>query len=257
MNRILAFGDSFVVGDQDDFLPPDCNYNPKYPPQHNMNYDQRVEYLKSNISFASLIAKELGYDYINFAQRGLGNFVQLDILLSFIKSGQLEKTDIILFGLTTNGRDRISLMFDSYDKKSTEVRIIDSNLKEPENWDTIEEFDYFYIISILDMISKKYKIPVIKFNLFSNTLCNVTGCLDYHSDNFIGLGLSNNTLIDVLNDTWGLLNKDKHVYHTELIIPKGYEKFYTWNKHPSIEGHKKISTWFLDIIDWDNLKYGK
>lgn len=257
MNRILAFGDSFVLGDQDDFLPPDCNYNPNYPPQHNMDYDQRIEYLKSNVSFAALIAKELNYDYINFALRGLGNFVQLDRLLFFIKSGNLRKTDIILFGLTTNGRDRISLMFDLCDKKSTEVRIIDYELKEDRNWDTIEEFDYFYIISVLDMISKKYKVPTIKFNLFSNTLFNTKGCVDYRSDNFIGFGLPNNTLIDVLNDIWGLTGKDKHVYHTEIKIPKGYEKFYTWNKHPSIEGHKKISTWFLDIVDWDNLRYGK
>ena len=81
--------------------------------------------------------------------------------------------------------------------------------------------------------------------------------LDYNSDNFIGLDTNNNTLIDVLNDTWGSSSFIKDVYHTEIKVPIGYEHLYTWNRHPSIEGHKKIADWFFNIIDWDNLKNGQ
>ena len=89
MKRILAFGDSFVVGDQDDFGPQDFNYNPEYPPTHNMSYDDRFEYLKNHVSFVALLAKEFDCSLINFAERGCGNYVQLDKLLAFIEEGKL------------------------------------------------------------------------------------------------------------------------------------------------------------------------
>ena len=56
---------------------------------------------------------------------------------------------------------------------------------------------------------------------------------------------------------WGSSSFIKDVYHTEIKVPIGYEHLYTWNRHPSIEGHKKIADWFFNIIDWDNLKNGQ
>ena len=256
MTRILAFGDSFVLGDQDDFGPQDFNYNPNIPITHNMEYGERVTFLKNNVSFASLIAKNFNYDYLNFAMRGLGNFVQLDLLIKFIKDGNLKPDDIILFGLTSNGRDRLSLLMNHHKSKKTDSLPSIISHEITHDWELVEQYDCFYVLSILNNISNKYKIPIIKFNLFSNTLYNVTGILDYSSDNYIGLGLPNNTLIDILNDTWGQPNDKKHAYHTELTIAEGYEHLYTWNKHPSIEGHKKIADWMLNDINWNGLKHG-
>lgn len=256
MSRILAFGDSFVLGDLDDFGPSDCNYNPKFPPTHDMQYDERIEFLKTNVSFAALLSKKLEYDLLNFSLRGCSNFVQLDKLINFIIAGKLKPDDVILFGLTTLGRDRLSLLFDLHENKSKVVRIVDYEIQDSNNWEILQKIDYFYILSILNQISVKYNVPIIKFNLFTNEMKEPPSLLDYHSDNFIGLDVNNNTLIDVLNDTWGSSSFIKNVYHTDIKVPAGYEHLYTWNRHPSIEGHKKIADWFFDIIDWDNLKNG-
>ena len=76
---IHAFGDSFVVGDQDDYIN-DKNTDPESAPTHNMSEATRTEYLKYNVSFAALIAKQLDTKLKNHAVRGTGNFPQLDLL---------------------------------------------------------------------------------------------------------------------------------------------------------------------------------
>jgi hypothetical protein len=241
MKRILAFGDSFVVGDQDDFGPQDFNYNPEYPPTHNMSYDDRLEYLKNHVSFVALLAKEFNCALINFAERGCGNYVQLDKLLEFIEEGRLEQGDLILFGITSTLRDRNS------------VPSVDGNypiaVGEMKNKGYVDRFDLFYILSALDAISKRCNVSIIKFNLFDNPMCNSSSNLNFNFENFIGFNLNANTLVNILNDDWGA-DISRPVYHTQIKPGSNYKQYYTWNKHPSVLGHKKIAEWFLKNIKW-------
>lgn len=229
MKRLIALGDSFVVGDQDDFGPADCNYNPKFPPTHKMSYDERVEYLKYNVSFVSIIAKALDYELVNLSVRGTGNYHQMDALMRYIVENPLTADDVILYGLCSTTRDRVK--FSEYIK-----------------YEDTEICDLFYVISFLNQLTAQYGTKIIKFNIFENlyfqydkkkVICN--------TDNFLGEGCGNNTLIDILNDTWGK-EYTKKVYHTKLTIPSEVEQYYTWNKHPSILGHKKIAEWFLKNV---------
>jgi hypothetical protein len=241
MKRILAFGDSFVVGDQDDFGPQDFNYNPAFPPTHNMPYDVRFEYLKNNVSFVSLLAKEFNCTLINFAERGCGNYIQLDKLLEFIEEGKLEQGDLILFGITSTLRDRNGIP----DIKGQ----FPIALQESKNKGYVDKFDLFYVLSALDAISKFYNVTIIKFNLFDNPLCNSPSNLNFNFENFIGFNLKANTLVNILNDNWGH-DINRPVYHTQIKPKSEHEQYYTWNKHPSILGHKKIAAWFLNNVNW-------
>jgi len=239
MKRIVAFGDSFVVGDQDDFGPKDINYNPKFPPTHTMSYEERMNYLKYNVSFVSIIANELNYSLLNLADRGNGNYQQLDVLLKFISSNQLTSNDIIFYGITTTARDRIKPIIDRGDEITREQQR------------HMEVFDLFYILAVLNQISQQFNVRIIKFNLFENILDNLqdfsSTLVKCNVNDFPGYGDGNNTLVDILNDTWGK-GFDRKPYHTYLSVPDGYEKYYTWNKHPSIAGHQKIAAWFLNNI---------
>lgn len=253
MTKLFAFGDSFVVGDLDDFGPKDFNYNPDFPPTHNMSYDERIKYLKNNVSFASLIAKHYNFDYENLAIRGTGNFFQLDQLLLAARQGKFNQGDIILFGITINSRDRLS-MIDIDLGKNSPLGIISYDLKDNhENLSIIEEFDFFWILSILESVRRIYKVKIIAFNLFYNPLCKIKNSLKFDFDFFIGEGIDNNTMVDVLNDTYDLPADKKHVYHTLINIPKESNIFYTWNKHPSELGHIKIKDWLVNYIDKNNL----
>lgn len=233
MTRIIAFGDSFVVGDLDDFGPTDVNYNPKFPSTHNMGYEERLEHLKYNVSFVSIIAQQLNKGLLNLASRGSSNFNQIDQLIFFISSGNLKPDDMIMFGITTTYRDRFSLQ---------------PNVKNTPLHPTI--LDLIYILSVLDTISKKYSVPIIKFNLFDNPLIGLANSFnfDFCFDNYVGWDLKANTLTDIINDTWGNDINQKYPFHTEVKVNKEYEQFWTWNRHPSIEGHKKIANWFLNNV---------
>jgi hypothetical protein len=234
MQRILAFGDSFIVGDLDDFGPDDVNYNPKFPPTHGMRYEERLEYLKYNISFVSIIAQRLNKELLNFASRGSSNFNQLDQLIFFISSGNLKPDDIIMFGITTTYRDRFSLQ-----------PMVKNTPLHPTTLDLI------YVLSVLDSISKKYEVPIIKFNLFDNPLIElpISFNFDFSFKNYLGWDLKANTLSDIINDTWGDSITKKYSFHTQMKIKEGYEQFWTWNRHPSVEGHKKLANWFLNNVD--------
>ncbi len=163
--RIVAFGDSFVSGDQDDFGPKDPNYRPECHATHTMSDSERNEYLKYNVSFASLIAKNLNFDFLNLSQRGAGNFYQLDRLLTYIRDRKLQNSDIILFGITSVTRDRLSVL-----PESIAESIFDWSLTfEPTNlYETIEKFDYYYVLSILNNISHQYNVRIIAFKLLYN-----------------------------------------------------------------------------------------
>lgn len=249
MRKLLAFGDSFVLGDLDDFGPRDINYNPMFPPTHGMSYEERVKFLKENVSFASFIAKNYNLDYENFAQRGLGNFVQLDELLLAAKNGKIKEGDVILFGISISTRDRISIL-----EPNAVFSIISQSLSsDSDNFHIIEQFDFFWILSVLESVKKRYRVTIIAFNLFYNPLFKASGSLNFDFDFFIGKDIDNNTLVDVLNDTYGTTPTDKHVYHTHMSIPAHASQFYTWNKHPSELGHIKIKNWLIKYIDDHNL----
>lgn len=249
MRKLLAFGDSFVLGDLDDFGPKDLNYNSKFPPTHGMGYYERVKFLKENVSFASFIAKNYNLDYENFAERGLGNFVQLDELLLAAKNGKIKEGDVILFGISISTRDRISVL-----APNALFGIISPSLStNPDNFNTIEQFDFFWILSVLESVRKRYKVTIIAFNLFYNPLFKIPEPLNFDFDFFIGRGIDNNTIVDVLNDTYGTPPNKKHVYHIHMSIPDHAAQFYTWNKHPSELGHIKIKNWLINYIDEHNI----
>lgn len=227
MITLHAFGDSFVAADQDE--------------RHNdMEYRH---YLKYNVSFAALIAKHFNLHFKNYAEYGSGSYPQVDKLLLNIKNGNIKSTDTVLFGITasTRGRHLIASVFPI-------KRVVNSILvdEDANNIDTTAQLDYYYILSILENISKTFNIRIIKFNLFNDwsTDLNLSTITD-----FIGLNTPGNTLIDILNDTWGKEKQD-NIEHWLINIPAGYEHLYTPRKHPSIEGHKKIADWFINNVDF-------
>jgi hypothetical protein len=244
--KFHAFGDSFVVGDLDDF------------DQHPTKYSSRLEYLKYNVSFASLVAKELGMEFHNYAERGSGNYPQLDRLLINITDGKIRKSDYVFFGITTVVRDRVVLTdfkkamdFGYGPCMADRETLID-------NQQSIVELDYFYIISILEKVKSQFDLNIKAMHLFDNPLSysEKTFFDLFKSDLIISCGDKTGTsLVDILNDAW--CTDQKHPYHTRLNIPSGYEKFYTKHKHPSIEGHKKIADWILKNVygSGNNKKY--
>jgi hypothetical protein len=238
-----AFGDSFVQGDQDDFLH---DLQPGVVPNHNMNFLERVEYLRNNVSFASIIAKRLGYDYKNYAERGSGSYPQIDKLWNNLIDNTIIDGDIVLFGITTISRDRSSAhKFEESISSSYAERIADRTMLLTGAFKQLHEADYFYILSVLSQIETTFNIKIIKFNLFDNPLDDSKNHIHklFNFNNFVGNGLIGNTLVDILNDTWG--SNNRYPYHTALSIPDKFQHLYTVKKHPSINGHLKIAEWFL------------
>lgn len=249
MNKLFAFGDSFIVGDQDDFDNPVA-----YPE----DYNERLEFLKYNISFVSLLAKHYNLEYHNFAVRGSGNFPQIDKILQCLDQKLINKGDIILFGITTLVRDRVNLLeYFKIKLRSWGPTMVDRDLV-PDRINDIIRYDLFYILSILDRIRSKYKVKILAFNIFDNlySYCENIDSNIYDFDFFLNGKFPGNTLVDIVNDSWGKLTRNP--YHDKLIIPDGYARFYTTNKHFSVAGHFKIFDWFVDqkiidkFISWEN-----
>ena len=244
MSRLIAFGDSFVVGDLDDFGPTDAPYyNPDFPPTHGMSFNDRLEYLKYNVSFASIIAKALDLELVNLAVRGSSNYAQLDILLEFVSDNKLQPDDIIFFGITTTIRDR---------------RRVDGKPMWVKQNDGIEEHDLFIVLSVLDSLSKKYSVPIIKLNLFDNPLISNPCNLNFKFDNYLGWDLKSNTMSDIINDTWGQPTEIRALDYIKIQfrprVKKAYEYLWTWNRHPSIEGHKKVADWLMNNVKYFQTK---
>ena len=245
--KIHAFGDSFVVGDQDDFLD---DTNTISAPAHGMNFGERVKFLKYNVSFVALIAKQLNVELINYAERGTGNFPQLDKLWLACNNNQINADDIVLFGMTTTTRDRIGCnIIEKTTSENYGEFLVDRQLITSCNHGTIGVIDQFYILSVLEKITNLFNVRIIKFNLFDNP-SDYSNVNNINFLDFVGANIKGNTLIDIINDTWG--QGIKNPYHDQLIIKNGYEQYYTTKKHPSILGHQKIANWFLKNINFKN-----
>lgn len=231
-----AFGDSFVVGDLDDF------------DSYKESYNSRLEYLKYNVSFASLIAKELEMPFFNYAERGSGNFPQLDRLVLNLLNGKIKTGDYVFFGITTITRDRNSLIeFKKVSDRGYGPCMADRETFV-EDMQLINELDFFYVISVLEKLKIQFGIHIKAINLFDNTLSfsSRTDVSNFNSDLLISCNKTGNSVVDILNDTWD--TDQKHPYHTRLNIPYGYESYYTKHKHPSVTGHIKIAEWLLKNV---------
>lgn len=251
-NTLHAFGDSFIVGDQDDFLHvSDSNVTPT----HTMPYGERVEYLKNHVSFVSLLAKHYGYNLKNYAERGSGNFPQLDQLWLGLVNGSIKSGDIVLFGLSSFIRDRFQLT--NFENSTSDSKsgptLVDRNLIT-QNLEKILEVDFYYVVNMLNRFSEQFNITVIKFNIFDNALYQSTQELKNicQVKDFVGYDLSGNTLLDILNDTWGS-NSSNQFDHTKITVSPEHKYLYTFYCHPSIDGHKKIANWWIDNKIIDNL----
>jgi hypothetical protein len=241
-DTLHAFGDSFVVGDQDDFLGQVPGAT------HGMPWYERLEYLKTQVSFVSILARHYGYHLQNHAERGSGNYPQIDRVWLNLINGNIKPGDIVLFGITTTIRDRFLLHeVDRCTNDSQGPFMIDRKLiaKDSER-QRLLELDYFYILSLLDQLSRKFGVRIVKFNLFDNSLDHANSRITdlCQVDDFVGWATPGNTLIDILNDSWG-----QGVFYTfaheEIKIPRGFEYLYTAKKHPSIAGHQKIADWWI------------
>ncbi len=241
--KLHAFGDSFMLGDLDDFLeelPKDIK------PTHNMEYNTRIAYLKQNVSFASLIAKHYNLDYHNYASRGSGNYPQLDKLWINLINGNIKENDIVLFGITTTARDRIqAIYFDKAIANNHGEVLMDRYLLLNGKHNDIFQMDLFYILSILESMSKQFNIKIIKLHLFDNSM-------DYSNDDlikyykftdYIGNDIKGNTTVNIINDTWGKPSEFCPNHNYDIL--NGYENYWTRKHHPSIEGHQKIADWLI------------
>jgi len=246
--KIHAFGDSFVVGDQDDFtheLPADIS------PSHNQSYDERLEYLKYNVSFAALVARYLGFGFSNHAVRGSGNYPQLDKLWHQLATKNIKQNDLVFFGITTLSRDRQQALYlEKAVNNGFGECLVDRELLVQKKPEELCWIDYFYILSVLEQLGKTFNVKIIKFNLFDNPLDYASEDVSklYGFSDLVGWDLKGNTLIDVINDTWG--QNVPHTYHNLIQVPAGYECYYTRNKHPSIEGHIKIANWIIKNVNF-------
>jgi hypothetical protein len=239
--KFHAFGDSFVVGDQDDFDLPESG-----------SYDDRLEYLKNNVSFAALIASDLGLDFINYADRGSGNYPQLDKLVYNVLCNKILPGDIVFFGLTTVARDRWSLGHHKILDINFGPSMADRELFR-NDIQSINELDYFYILSVLEKISISFNLRINALNLFDNpllfsnknrSLFKSSVLIDCHDS-------GRNTLVDIINDTWGIdINIKYSPDHTTLKtkVPTEYKQYYTRQSHPSISAHRKVADWLLKNI---------
>jgi hypothetical protein len=234
--KLFVFGDSFVSGDQDDFLEENKLFQ---PPAHNMDWYSRDEYLKYNVSFSSHIARSLGIDMLNYAKVGSGNQVQVDRLYSLALARKINTCDIVLFGLTSSWRDRAGIKVQFGSKTLPMLNFADESLSEDE----LAQRDYLYTNILLADLQIKYGFKMIVVNLWQNLID-----LPNNFRHVLGYQLAKNTLIDVLNDTWGIAGEPTSYVGN---IPSGYEFLYTRTRspypaHPSAAGHKKIANWLLD-----------
>jgi len=241
--KLHAFGDSFIVADQDDFLHDNPNAS------HGMPWDERLHYLKYQISFVALLAQHYEYELKNYAERGSGNYPQLDKLWDGLISGAIKPGDLVLFGVTTTIRDRFIL--GDFEKTIFVNRgpcLVDQSLvTRYADRQRILELDFYYLVTVLDRLEDQFGIKIIKFNLFDNALDHSTDQVKKlcQVKNFVGIDVLGNTLIDILNDTWGA--GIAHTFaHQEVSVAPQHEYLYTKNRHPSIEGHKKIANWWIN-----------
>jgi hypothetical protein len=228
MKKIWAYGDSFVAGDQDipgrvDAIEENSNYN------------------RYNISFVSHLAKKLEVELTNRAISGCSNFVQLDRL--WMDAPDIKNTDIVIFGLTTSWRDRFTLPHTckEYFLDTRGPSILDRGLAS--NPHKIPLVDLFYVLSSIEKIEKVYNLKVVKLNLFHDTILEASEAEKkiFDFENFIGLGVSGNTLMEVLTENWG--NSKKIIDHSKWSPSKEHRHLFTRFSHPSIEGHKLIADW--------------
>ena len=237
--KIHAFGDSFVMGDQDDYS------NSMTKP----DIDTKMNWQRYNVSFSAVIAQELGAKLTNYAIRGSGNYPQLDELWIAVHDKLIAVDDVVLFGITAVGRDRVALKeFDKATGLNYGPCMVKRDLINNFRSDLIGSMDYYYIMSVLQALKRTFGLKLVIFNCFESPLAWVpqqqVNMID-QSDLMLNQ-TRGNTLVDILNDTWGQLTN--HPYHVNLVVPTGYEHLYTTHKHPSVAGHKKIAQWFLQNI---------
>lgn len=230
--RLWTYGDSFVAGDQD--IPGRIDAIEEY-----------TKYNRYNVSFASHLARKLDLELINRGISGCSNFVQLDKL--FLDAPSIKKDDIVLFGLTTAWRDRVTIPYTcpEYLKDTRGPALLHRELVSKKyNLEKTATIDLFYVLSVIEKIEKIFNIRVVKFNLFHDSIAE---SLEedknfFKFDNFIGLGFDGNTVLDVLTDNWG--NKISRISdHSKWKPPVEYKHLFTQKSHPNIEGHKKIAVW--------------
>lgn len=229
---IYAFGDSFVQGCQDNAVDSYEEYRERY-----------------EISFVSKLANALKTDFKNYAIRGSSNFVQLDILLDKVKN--IKPDDIVLFGITSSVRDRPAIVFNNQ-------HIVADDSPSNLVWkkigcltNRIASNDFYFTISVLNQIEKDFKLKIVKFNTFENQLLHLDGILkpDINVTDFIGFDVVNNTLFDIVNDSYGFNNEGLLVGSTiNLQVSKKMQIYFTAKKHPNHAGHQKIADWFLKNI---------
>lgn len=236
MNKVWAYGDSFVAGDQD--IPGRIDA-----------IEDHAEYNRYNISFVSHLAKSLNRPLINRGISGCSNFVQLDKLM--MDAPNINKDDIVIFGITTTWRDRFSLphMCPETISESRGPMMLHRDLVFKESSNKIATFDLFYILSAIEKIESIFGFKVIKFNLFHDILAEASeeDKSLFKFQNFIGLNITGNTLIDLLLDNWGIPDK-RIVDHSKWSPPKKYRHLFTEKSHPSLEGHKLIAKWLEDRL---------
>jgi len=236
--KIWAYGDSFVAGDQD--IKGRVDAIPEYQ-----------DYNRYNVSFSSVLAKKLNCELTNRAVSGCSNFSQIDKLIE--DSKHIESDDIVLFGITSFYRDRpkISVYFKDLIPKTQGPALGDRELLLNSDLAVIGSYDIFYTLSIIDSIEKIKNIKIIKFNAFHNFMddCNIKHLMKFN--NFISLHQPSNTLINLLDNTWGKIDGTNFVDHSKWSPPEKYRENFTRQSHPSIIGHKKIANWLYKVLKHD------
>jgi hypothetical protein len=229
--KIWAYGDSFVAGDQD-------------IPGRNDAEASVLEHNRYNVSFASVLAKQLDVELINRAMSGCSNFVQLDRF--WMDAPNIAKEDLVIFGLTTSWRDRFQMPWQAkgYLEEFRGDGLVYKPLLFDDDKNRISVADLFYVLSTIEQLSKIYNLNVVKFNLFHNCLQEASKEDNdkFKFDKFIGQGIQGNTLIDMLTNNWGS-NISRISDHSKWDPDNNYKHLFTAKSHPNIDGHRLIAMW--------------
>ena len=182
----------------------------------------RGDNIGSNFTFSWLIAQELGFkrhEFINYGLSGNNNKIIRDQILST----EFKKDDFILVVWTTPHRDDEKQLYNRKNYFEYEDKI--SLGYFPKYIREVEEYLKGYNYKMTQCFN-----PIFGYDYILES--------DIDGSNFIEWGKKNNTLVDIITETW--LKEDvDNLWMTTGKVGK-FEDVFVDHNHPSKDGSKMI-----------------
>ncbi len=191
----------------------------------------RGDNIGSDFTFSWLISQELGfhrYAYINYGLSGNNNKIIRDQILST----EFKKDDFILVVWTTPHRDDEKLFYDRKNYFENEEKI--SLGYFPKYIREVEEYLKGYNYKMTQCFN-----PIFGYDYILES--------DIDGSNFIEWGKKNNTLVDIITETWLKEDVDNLWMAPDKNVMKFGDVFVDHN-HPNRDGSKMIVEKLLPYI---------